>query len=63
MDRNIARWPRPFIDKPSVTPSAEAPFDQEDAETRAVIHHYLYLAEKVLPHQPSQDQAEEEDAA
>ncbi|HEY6967629.1 MAG TPA: hypothetical protein VJA94_00255 [Candidatus Angelobacter sp.] len=65
MDRNTARWPRPFFQKPSVTPPAEAPFDQEDAETRAIIHHYLALAEKLLPRHSfqSQSQAEEENAA
>ena len=63
MDRKIARWPRPFLEEPFVTQTAEDPFNQEDAETRAMIHHYLYLAEKLLPHHPSGDQAEEENAA
>ena len=63
MDRNIARWPKPFFQKSCGTPSAETPFDQEDAETRAIIHHYFALAEKLLPRHPFKSQAEEENAA
>ena len=49
MDRKPFWWSRPLISKPARPRLlAEDQLAQEDADTRAMIGHYLHLAEKFL---------------